>query len=141
MNEESWSTEHPFKASDKPSEDLSRSWHRKMSRDYERATSVDLVGKWCIFVPRAEVDVAWEKIKGALEQNHLWCAKVSTALRMMSREIHVICVYTANWTDKQDVMRSRDALSAIGFVEELGYKRDVDTRNKVCGAAEWYLRA
>jgi hypothetical protein len=100
-----------------------------------------MTGKWCIFVPRADVDTAWEKIKEALEQNQLLCGKVSTALRRMSRDNHVICVYTANWTDTQDLMRVRDVLRTLGFVEELGYKRDVDTRRKLYGPGEWYLRA
>jgi hypothetical protein len=32
-------------------------------------------------------------------------------------------------------------LRSLGFVEELGYKRDIDTLNRVYGPDEWYLRA
>ena len=141
MNEEPRATDRLFTQSDKPSEDLSRSWHFKTSPGFQRTTSSDMTGKWCIFVPRAEVDAAWEKIISALEQNQLWCAKVSTALRIMSRDTHVICVYTTNWTDTQDLMRVHDVLRTLGFVEEPGYKRDVDTVRKIYGPGEWYLRA
>jgi hypothetical protein len=99
--------------SDKPSEDLSRSWHFKKSPGFQNTTSCDMAGKWCIFVPRAGVDAAWEKIVSALDRNQLWCAKVSTALRVLSRDNHVICVYTTDWTDTQDLMRARDVFACV----------------------------
>ncbi|CAL8475655.1 DUF1917 domain-containing protein (plasmid) [Caballeronia sp. S22] len=98
-------------------------------------------GKWCIFAASSDVDQAWEKIKGAVESDKLVFAKVSTALRSLGRDGHVICVYTQDWTDKQDLLRVREVLRSLGFVEELGYKRDVDTQNRIYGPAEWYLRA
>jgi hypothetical protein len=141
MNEESRPIDRLFTRSDKPSEDLSRGWHLKTSPGCKSFTSGDMTGKWCIYVPPADVDAAWEKIKDALEQNQLLCAKVSTALRSMGRDTHVICVYTTNWTDMQELMRVRDVLRTLGFLEEIGYKRDVDTRSKLYGPGEWYLRA
>ncbi|CAB3795551.1 hypothetical protein LMG28614_04198 [Paraburkholderia ultramafica] len=98
-------------------------------------------GKWCIFAPSSDVDQAWAKIKGAVEGDKLLFAKVSTALRSMGRDGHVICVYTRDWTDKQDLLRVREVLRSLGFVEELGYKRDIDTFNRIYGSDEWYLRA
>jgi hypothetical protein len=141
MDEESQSTDALLTRSGNPSEDLSRGWLYETSPRFRGVTSSDLTGKWCIFVPRGDVDAAWEKIKDALKSDQLWCAKVSTALRRMSRDNHVICVYTANWTDTQDLLQVRDVLRALGFVKELGYKRDVDTRRKLYGPGEWYLRA
>jgi hypothetical protein len=41
----------------------------------------------------------------------------------------------------QELMRVRDVLRTLGFLEEIGYKRDVDTRSKLYGPGEWYLRA
>ncbi len=58
------------------------------------------------------------------------CAKMSIALRSMSRDGHVICVYTRDWVDRQDLMRAREVLRSLGFVKELGYKRDIDTRSE-----------
>lgn len=133
--------ERLIKKSDKPSRDLSCSWHYEKSPSYNPFASVDAAGKWCIFVSPAEVDEQWEKIREGIESDQLMCAKVSTALRSMTRDGHVICVYTRDWADEQDLMRARDVLRSLGFVEELGYKRDVDTRSGKCGLDEWHLRA
>jgi hypothetical protein len=32
-------------------------------------------------------------------------------------------------------------LRALGYVDELGYKRDIDTLRRLYGPDEWYLRA
>jgi hypothetical protein len=73
-------------------------------------------GKWLIFVDRKNVDEIWSKIKRATEEGILGIeAKVSTAkpkpkkLRYQENK-HVICVYTREWTDKNDVMRVREEL-------------------------------
>ncbi|SAL78867.1 putative phosphothreonine lyase domain-containing protein [Caballeronia telluris] len=126
---------------DKPSEDLSCNWHYKRSPSYNDSASTDATGKWCIFVSPTEVDEVWNKISGAIESNQLLCAKVSTALRSMGRDGHVICVYTRDWADRQDLVRVRVVLQSLGFVQELGYRRDIDTRNRIYGSGEWYLRA
>jgi hypothetical protein len=127
--------------SDKPSEDLTRSWQMRKSPSCGSIFSGATTGKWCIFMPSSDVDLAWSKIKGAVEGDRILFAKVSTALRSMGRDGHVICVYTRDWTDKQDLVRVREVLRSLGFVEELGYKRDIDTQNKIYGPGEWYLRA
>jgi len=128
-----------LRQSENPSEDYSRSWHSRASPNCTGFSSGDRTGKWCLFVAPAEVDVAWNKIKGALEQSQLLCAKVSTALGAMGYDTHVICVYTEDWTDMEDLIRSREVLRLLGFKEELGYKRDVDTRNGIYGPDEWFL--
>jgi|GEM_PF-2992917 len=64
-----------------------------------------------------------------------------TALHSMAhRSIHVICVYTVNWANVQDLTHARDVLRTLGFTEELGSKRDGDTRNGRIGPDEWDLR-
>jgi len=133
--------ERLFRKSDKPSEDLSCSWHYKKSPSYNYFASTAAAGKWCIFLSGAEVDEEWSKIRGAIENDQLMCGKVSTALRSMSRDGHVICVYTRDWTDRQDLMRARQVLRSLGFLNELGYKRDIDTRSGKYGRDEWYFRA
>ncbi|CAD6538876.1 putative phosphothreonine lyase domain-containing protein [Paraburkholderia metrosideri] len=130
-----------FRKSEKPSEDWSCNWHYAHSASYNSIASTDAAGKWCIFSSSVEVDEHWGKIRHAMENDQLMCAKVSTALRSMSRDGHVICVYTRDWTDVQDVAGARDVLRLLGFVAELGYKRDIDTVNGVYGPGEWYLRA
>ena len=91
-----------------------------------------------MFVPSSDVDSAWSKIKGAVEEDKLLFAKVSTALRSMGRDGHVICVYTRDWTGQAELLRVREMLRSLGFVEERGYKRDVDTLNGIYRPDEWY---
>jgi hypothetical protein len=50
-------------------------------------------------------------------------------------------MYTQDWTDKQDLLHVREVLRSLSFVDELGYKRDIDTLKKSYGPDEWYLRA
>ncbi|MFM0629830.1 putative phosphothreonine lyase domain-containing protein [Paraburkholderia xenovorans] len=141
MNEQSRLEELLLRTSDWPSEDLSRSWHIRKSPSCEIFFSGDTTGKWVIFAPSTDVDLAWTKIKGAVEADELLVAKVSTALRSQGRDGHVVCVYTRDWTDRQELLRVREMLRSLGFVDELGYKRDIDTRNRIYGPGEWYLRA
>ena len=39
----------------------------------------------------------------------------------------LICVYTSDWRDQEDVMRVREALRQLGFTNKLYYKTDDDT--------------
>ena len=141
MNEQSRIEELLSRTSDRPSEDFSRSWYVRKSPSCDIVRSGPTTGKWCVFVASSDVDSAWSKIKGAVEDDRLLFAKVSTALRSMGRDGHVICVYTQDWTDQPELMRVREVLRSLGFGEELGYKRDIDTQNKIYGPDEWYLRA
>lgn len=101
-----------------------------------------LTGKWCIFASPDRVDTAWEAVKSAVAAGKLLCAKVSTAYARGQRAQHVICVYTRNWEDVPDMLATRTVLCELGFDEELGYKRDIETRDRVYGGPnEWYIRA
>ncbi|WP_371826753.1 putative phosphothreonine lyase domain-containg protein [Caballeronia sp. SBC1] len=141
MNEQSRLEELLFSRSERPSEDFSRSWQMRKSPSCSIIRSGPTTGKWCIFVTSADVDLAWTKIRGAVEADELLFAKVSTALRSQRRDGHVICVYTRDWTDRQDLLHIREVLRSLGFAEELGYKRDIDTLNRNYGPDEWYVRA
>jgi len=95
----------------------------------EIASKTGLVsGKWLIFVQREYVDEVWEKIEKMAEQEEIWSAKVSTSSHPSSKAgEHVICVYTKNYLDKQDVMEARETLRKIGIENELTYKPDIYT--------------
>jgi hypothetical protein len=95
-------------------------------------TEVDdeLAGKWLIFVEADKVDEAWRKVRDATVRGELGIsAKVSTAKpNPESRDSRkVIYVYTKDWRDESDVMRVRENLRAIGFVDRIGYKRNIET--------------
>ena len=92
---------------------------KKMRELDERAVlKGEPVGKWLIFVERPKVDKAWEKVSKAVTGGKLGIsAKVSTLAQGQHR--HVICVYTYNYLDSEDVRRVRDRLKELGFVERL----------------------
>ncbi|MDD1677036.1 MAG: DUF1917 domain-containing protein [Methanomicrobiales archaeon] len=90
----------------------------------------ELAGKWLIFLEGDRVDEAWKKVREATVKGELGIsAKVSTAkLNPDSRDDRkVIYVYTKDWRDEADVMRVRENLRAIGFVDRIGYKRNIET--------------
>ncbi len=73
----------------------------------------------------------WGKIKKATEEGKLSSsAKVATAKpnpNATNPEIKVICVYTYDWTDEDDVRRIREELRKLGIINKIPYKADEDT--------------
>ena len=88
-------------------------------------------GKWLIFVPVANLDGIWEKIRTATERGDLGAsAKVATAKpnqNAVSQSQKVICVYTYDWTDIKDVIGIRNHLRQLGITWKIPYKSDEDT--------------
>jgi len=87
-------------------------------------------GKWLIFQEPDAVDAAWKKVRDATIALELGIsAKVSTAKpNPDSRDNRkVIYVYTKDWADEADVMRVRGKLKELGFVDRIGYKRNLET--------------
>jgi len=90
----------------------------------------ELAGKWLIFLPPERVDEAWILVRNATCRKELGISsKVSTAKpNPDSRDnMKVIYVYTADWRDEQEVMRVRERLRELGFVDRIGYKRNIET--------------
>lgn len=87
-------------------------------------------GKWLIFQEPDVVDAAWKKVRDATVSHELGIsAKVSTAKpNPDSRDNRkVIYVYTIDWADEADVMRVREKLRELGFIDRIGYKRNIET--------------
>ena len=88
-------------------------------------------GKWLLFVRREAVDEVWAKTVRVLHQGRLGSvAKVSTArpnANTANPSKHVVCVYTYDADDEQDVMRVRATLREIGFEAPISYKTDEAT--------------
>jgi len=87
-------------------------------------------GKWLLFQEPDQVDSSWKKIRDATVARELGIsAKVSTAKpNPDSRDNRkVIYVYTKDWADETDVMRVRTRLRELGFVDRIGYKRNLET--------------
>jgi hypothetical protein len=90
----------------------------------------ELAGKWLIFLPGDQVDEAWRLVRDATCTRTLGIsAKVSTSKpNPDSRDqMKVIYVYTADWQDEGEVMRVRERLRELGFVDRIGYKRNIET--------------
>ena len=76
------------------------------------------------------MDTVWKKVREATVALELGIsAKISTAKpNPDSRDARkVIYVYTKDWADEPDVMRVREKLRELGFVDRIGYKRNIET--------------
>lgn len=84
-------------------------------------------GKWLVFLRNNRIDRHWQRIRDAVIAGDMGdCAKVSTTGSARNGR-HVICVYTYDYEDKDDVMRIRAALRHCGILLPISYKRDLDT--------------
>ena len=136
----------------KPSEVTDIYWIYAIRKRGRYPKAIPRSGKWLIFVDPENVDEVWPKIKKAVEEGKLGnSAKVSTAkpnpLAGKSRA-HVICVYTYDWTDENDVKRIREKLRKLGITNKISYKADEDTlkgkyritgHRRISKYYEWYL--
>jgi len=85
-----------------------------------------LIGKWLIYRSNSEIDTVWKTIaKSTFNRELGMSAKVSTAMQKNKR--YVICVYTEDYLNLEDVMRVRKKLRLLGFTDELCYKPDIYT--------------
>ncbi len=89
-------------------------------------------GKWFLFTAVDRIDVAWKLIDLETRSGRLgFSAKVATAKPnslSANSKLRLICVYTYDCTDIDDVLRVRSRLREIGFVKKIPYKTDSATR-------------
>ncbi|XP_065917216.1 uncharacterized protein [Dysidea avara] len=98
-------------------------------REIAKATNFTS-GKWLIRRPRDKIDETWKLIAEATVAGRLGhLAKVSTTKpsQRQSDNTHVICIYTEDYTNVEDVMRIRRELRSMGINELLRYKPDIYT--------------
>ncbi len=102
---------------------------RRKVADYPEYT--DRGGKWLVFRSMDQLDEVWGHIRQAVEEGRLGnAAKVSTARPNPNgngADRGIICVYSYDWTDEQDVKRIREELRALGITGKIPYKSDDDT--------------
>ncbi len=107
-----------------PLADEVRPWHYVIAPDYRKHS---YVGKWMIFRDRAKVEAVWRLIAEATIAGRLGMAsKVATAYPTVYTS-KLICVYTKDHRNYEDVMRVRAELRRMGFEEVLHYKTDAET--------------
>jgi hypothetical protein len=114
-----------------PSKTTQMYWIVQDAPDFDRAAyDDDLGGKWLIFVDPADADAAWQRIRDETCAGRLGIsARVSTAKENPDARDNrtVIYVFTADWSDEADVMQVRERLRELGFVDRIGYKRNIET--------------
>jgi uncharacterized protein YprB with RNaseH-like and TPR domain len=97
----------------------------------EQTDSAYKSGKWLIFIDKLFINDIWDKIKKATETGKLGLAsKVSTALEnshSTNVNEYVICVYTKNWQNIEDIERIEKEIRNIGISSTLFYKTDEDS--------------
>jgi hypothetical protein len=116
----------------KPSETVDDYWIFSVRRKGFYPASNENSGKWLIFAKIDTVDIVWEKIRLATEEGLLGGnSKVATAKpnpNAPNSNTKVICVYTYDYTDREDVMRIRGELRKMGVETKIPYKSDNVTR-------------
>lgn len=125
--------ENPEPKQTKPSEVTEIDWiyAKRKKGNYPKPTERN--GKWLVFVDIENIDEVWAKIKAAVEEGKLGNrAKVATAKpnsNATDPETKVICVYTYDWADEEDVRKIREELRGLGITNKIPYKADEDTRS------------
>lgn len=88
-------------------------------------------GKWLVFVDRSSANQLWESIAEATTEGRLGSsAKCGTARanpHAVDPSQTVICVYTPDFDDRDDVNRVRESLRTLGIVWKIPYKLDATT--------------
>ncbi len=88
-------------------------------------------GKWLLFISTGRVDSVWKIIDSEAKAGRLGiAAKVATAKHnelSTSPSVRLICVYTYDCTNLDDVRRVRQRLRELGFVKKISYKTDAAT--------------
>ena len=111
-----------------PSKTRDRYW---IDAENPSAIWSDNSGKWLLFIPSTRVDHIWKIIRVETEAGRLGSgAKVATDEQnplATSRRTKLICVYTYNSEDLEDVRRVRQRLRDLGFSKKLPYKTDAAT--------------
>jgi Domain of unknown function (DUF1917) len=124
-----------------PTEISDHAWIYALRKEGSYPAKTERSGKWLIFLGASTIDRYWQKVKAAVEQGQLGeQAKVSTRSQAsMPPEVRrkkeargdtrfVICVYTYDYEDKDDVMRIRQVLKDLGIARPIRYKADAATR-------------
>ncbi len=87
--------------------------------------------KWLLFISTGRIDSVWRIIDLETKAGRLGiAAKVATAKHnelSISTRVRLICVYTYDCTNLDDVRRVRQRLRELSFVKKISYKTDAAT--------------
>lgn len=104
-------------------------------------------GKWMLFPPPDRVNEMWALVANAVAKEELGhAAKVAANDGSGDDNARLICVYTENFADKDDVKRVLETLVGLGLVSNSGdkraiyYKADCFTHLDIMGGNQWGLK-
>ena len=100
------------------------------------AADISRCGKWLVFVLPGQIGTRWAQIKEATAQRLLGIqAEAATARQnpLATSQAKLICVYTRDWLDRDDVRRVLRGLRELGVSWRLSYKTDEATGADVYG--------
>lgn len=93
-------------------------------------------GKWLIFLNAEQENLMWNRICESLSYGELaqCCYKAKMALRPRFNEVSkenlkVVCIYTKDFNDKEQVKNCLKVLRSLGFNDVMYYKTDNQTRS------------
>lgn len=113
-----------------PSEEHDWYWIYAIRPDPGRSTPY--TGKWLLYVPVEHIDECWAKVRDATVGGHLGIqAKVATMKpnpNARNPRSKVICIYTGDCRDLDDVTRVLGRIRELGFPGRIFYKEDAATR-------------
>lgn len=128
----------------KPSEWNDDYWIYCLNRKYYLSDKATL-GKWCIYGKHSVLDKVWKKLIPIVENNDIInCAKIRTGsvsllevLKGKNNKTSVICVYTYDFNNKEDVFKVRDLLRSIGIRTIIKYKTEQASIDEIKGSEEF----
>lgn len=115
-----------------PSRTIDRYWLFHLDENYvfKKEKGDRRSGKWLLFDSFDKIDEYWKLIMNALDSNSLGpSAKVATSKvkeGFESNKNRVICIYTENYNDLDDVWRIEKGIRNMGILNKLVYKLDED---------------
>ncbi|KAK4236932.1 hypothetical protein C8A03DRAFT_35131 [Achaetomium macrosporum] len=136
------------KASGKPlnmlRKDLAKERRETVEDLRELAVACNVVtGKWMLFADPGYVNDVWARVARATANNQLGIgAKVET--RVESEKARLICVYTRDFRDKDDVARVLNRMRELELVRpgrQIYYKSDAWTELGIYGGNNWGIQA
>jgi len=117
----------------KPTAVIDKFWINAVNCDFPYQKHTKDGGKWLVFIKKVFVDECWLTVKKALFDGKLGRhAKVSTSKpnNLKSKKgVSVICVYTYDYSDKNDVQRIKNEILKLNLplvYEKLFYETDKD---------------
>jgi len=84
-------------------------------------------GKWIIYRSGEAANVLWRKLDKACKEGRLDKYVRVTTHHNARGGTFVFCVYTRDFTNKEDVMKIRAVLRSMGVAEKIRYKPDIYT--------------